>query len=72
MKIKQFLEATLGELAELTGVDAPRWSRYFRGANYSEKTLKTAAFGLEMDVPTLVKAIDKRRADYQPLNRIQK
>jgi transcriptional regulator with XRE-family HTH domain len=60
MKIKQFLEASLDELAQITGIDAPRWSRYFNGKNYSKKTLKIAASALDMDVPTLVIAIEQR------------
>jgi hypothetical protein len=66
MNIQSFQAIPLEKLAELSGVDAPRWSRYFRGTCYQEKTLRAAAVILGMDYVSLVIAIELRRNNYQP------
>jgi transcriptional regulator with XRE-family HTH domain len=66
MDIQSFQSLSLEQLAELSGIDAPRWSRYFRGIGYQESTIRAIAAAMKIDYVSLVIAIEIRRENYQP------
>lgn len=68
MTANEFGQASLGQLAVLTGVDRQRWSRYLSGkVAVTERTLSKAAPRLGMTPSQLLGAILECRAIAQEL-----
>jgi transcriptional regulator with XRE-family HTH domain len=59
----EFLAARLCDLARITGIGSPRWSRYLRGTiSPSTSTLQRAAAKLGMSKSELVEALEAKRS----------
>lgn len=65
MTFDEFQEASLGQIATLTGIDRHRWSRYLTGkVSITESTLTKAARKLGMTPMELLSAIIQRKESY--------
>ena len=59
----EFQKISLGQLAVLTNIDKPRWSRYLTGSvSISERTLSKVAQKIGMPPVQLLEAIIARRS----------
>ena len=65
MTFEQFQQATLGQIAALTGIDRHRWSRYLTcKVSITESTLTKVAPRLGMTATELLSAIIQRKKTY--------
>ena len=65
MTTEEFLDLSVAEIARITEIDEPCWSRYLYGSNYTERTLTRAAEKLQMASDDLYRGISLRRKIYQ-------
>jgi len=61
MTLKDFNDLSLDQLAEKTGLDKTRWSKYFNGQDISERVLNQSAIALGVKPHILLWAINLKR-----------
>lgn len=68
MTINDFMQSELEVLAQKSGLDKTRWSKYFNGHLISEMVLNQAARNLDMQPHELLMGINKRRLQNNATN----